>query len=138
MVRRAAREIVERASDSGARRAHLHGILERSVPITPAFGNQVQRVVDRRQKIQPPFFDIGSHVWVSAVEVSQGAAIAGENRDGRVLISFLIFRTQVIFEVLSSAALSRRRLSQPCLRACLRSAGGSAAATMAKSTFCAR
>jgi len=69
------------------------------------------------------------------VEVmNRAVAIPRENRNRGILLALTIFASQIVLERLSPA-LNRRSRFQPRVRACARNAAGSAAATIAKSTF---
>jgi hypothetical protein len=108
------------------------------VPVAAALGRQVQEVVDRCQQIDSSFLDILGHPGMRGIDVAERAVtVSREDRDGRILVAVGVLAEQVVLER-AGAEVSNRRLFHPRLRACWRKAGGSAAAAMTKSTFCAR
>lgn len=73
----------------------FRAVLEAAVPVAAALRRKVQEVPDGSQQIDAALFDVGGHPGMRGVEVVQGAvAIAGENGNGGVLLSFDIFATR--------------------------------------------
>lgn len=111
---------------------------ELRVPVAATLRREIEEVVDRRQQVDSPFFDIVGHPRVRRVRVSKRAvAVPREDRDGRVLPAFCIRAAQIVFER-AVAAAEQPEIAPPSSTSVLRSAGRSAAAAMAKSTFWAR
>src|SRR4051812_24654215 len=68
------------------------GVIELGVPVAATSGSQIQEVVNRRYQVDAAFLDVRDHSRVGGVEMAEGAVrIAGEYRDGRVLVAFAVF-----------------------------------------------
>jgi hypothetical protein len=86
------------------------------------------------QQIEAALFDVARQGRMSCVEVAKGAVVvSSENRNRRVLIPLAVFAAKIVFERI--VATTQEPESMPAARACVRSAIGSAAATIATSTF---
>jgi hypothetical protein len=87
------------ATESTARSVYVSTIIERSVPVASTLRCKVEKIIDRSQQIQAAFLDVGGHLRMGAVEVSQSVVrIASEHRYRRILISRVVFATQIVFE----------------------------------------
>src|SRR5438034_8691497 len=102
---------------------HAGAVAELRVPISTALWRQVQHVIHGAQKVEATLLDIVGHRRMRTVEVAKRAgAVSDENRDRRVLVSFAIFATHVVFEGVGAATEEPEPI--PASAARMRSQGG--------------
>src|SRR5580692_4850687 len=74
-------------------------VVQTGVPFAPTLGRDVEDVPGRREQVDPSFADLVVELRVTRVEVSGRAVrIKGEDGDGRVLLTFVVLRLEVVLE----------------------------------------
>src|SRR3989442_9074196 len=95
-------------------------ILELRIEFSSALSREIEDIPDRYQLVDAAFFDVARQPWMTGIGVmNRTVIVASEHGYRRILVSFFVFASEVVFECARTGA--QKTQSAPPSRASMAS-----------------
>src|SRR5206468_8896179 len=80
-------------------------VLELRIEFSSALSREIEDIPDRYQLVDAAFFDVARQPWMTGIRVmNRTVIVASEDGYGRILVSFFVFASEVVFEFARAGA----------------------------------